>query len=256
MSYPPVKYPDAENHRLVEMQDRLGRHLDSAEAAGAQFEALWKRLHADPEKLMAKAEGLLEAHGVPREDEAPARVEPAKAPTWADFDANGHYKTTGPAPAAAPAVDDVEQSVREAMQLGAAVMAAKTKAPKAEGVPEAKPAPAANRPPRFWIPDAVFDQGLSPQEFVVYAYLCRRAGKSRRCWPSVTTITKVGRVNRHTAIAVLDALEMRGMVTSRKRFGKTSVYTLTAPETWRRSVVPGEALLSSASNRTTEAVLQ
>src|SRR5262249_4531237 len=90
---------------------------------------------------------------------------------------------------------------------------------KSEAVPESA---GKGGPPRFWIPDKALDQALTPHEFTVYAVLCRTAGKSRRCWPSITTIVRHGRMKRHTAVAALDALETRGMIECRKRFQKTS----------------------------------
>lgn len=108
---------------------------------------------------------------------------------------------------------------------------------------EQKPAGIAKgRPPRFWMPDAVFDQRLTPHELAVYAFLCRTAGKSRRCWPSITTLARRCRMKRDTVIAAIDTLEADGMVECRKRFQKTPIYTLTLPGNWR-PVVPNEGLL-------------
>src|SRR5262249_53010271 len=110
---------------------------------------------------------------------------------------------------------------------------------KSEAVPESA---GKGGPPRFWIPDKALDQALTPHEFTVYAVLCRTAGKSRRCWPSITTIVRHGPMKRRAAVAARGALETRGMIECRKRFQKTSVYTLTTPDHWH-AVVPKEALL-------------
>src|SRR5262249_1393994 len=105
--------------------------------------------------------------------------------------------------------------------------------------PEPQATPAQRSPKgssnRFWMPDAIFDQRLSPQVLAIYAYLCRRAGRSRVCWPSVLTIAKTCRVKRDTAIAALDELEARTMVRGRKRYHDTTVYTITLPEEWKPS---------------------
>jgi hypothetical protein len=144
------------------------------------------------------------------------------------------------------------QAVRDRLQ-GPAPTSEPPAAPAPEPQPEhqaQQPAqPTKGRPARFWMPDAIFEQGLTPHELSVYALLARTAGKSRRCWPAIMTIAKLCRMKRDTAISSLDALEGRSMVEGRKRFGKTSVYTLTLPEQWRQKSPNGDNC-SSPSNGT------
>jgi Helix-turn-helix domain len=109
--------------------------------------------------------------------------------------------------------------------------------PTAPAVREAEPITSAGRPPRFWVPDAVFDQGLTAIEFKVYAYLCRRAGKSRVAWPKLSTMARECGMYRETVSAAVSGLLRLNMLTRRRRdFGKPNLYRLLPPDEWKRPV--------------------
>jgi len=159
--------------------------------------------YPETERPQALEKMLAEAPTAPPEIELP--------PGWAPTPALPPMPTPAEAPAWRPA---------EAPEV---------EAPEAPTADQAK-----GRPPRFWMPDAMFDQGLDPHEFIVCAFLCRTAGKSRRCWPALATIAKACRMKRISVIRAVARLEERGMVTRQKRgFRGTNAYTLTPPEQWR-----------------------
>ena len=107
---------------------------------------------------------------------------------------------------------------------------------------------------RFWI-DAVFEQGLSSQAFMVYVYLQRRAGKSRTAWPKLSTIANDCRLDRKTVVsAVARLVELRMMTRKRAAFGKANRYLLLPPEEWRRAFGPSDGSTDASLIRPVERV--
>ena len=103
------------------------------------------------------------------------------------------------------------------------------------------PAPVKKLEPgrRFWLPNDVFAMRLSRPEFVLYAYLARRAGKSGVAWPGQELIVTKCRMDPKTVTAAIKGLEDKGLLGCRRgSFGRSSQYRLTDPKGW---VLPGGA---------------
>jgi len=78
------------------------------------------------------------------------------------------------------------------------------------------------------------DYGLSKSEFRVYCHLARRAGEGS-AWPSVSTISKVCRLETKTVKRTLKDLVEYRLIGKQKRVGQTSVFKLLPIESWQPS---------------------
>lgn len=76
--------------------------------------------------------------------------------------------------------------------------------------------------PYFTVPVDVFEQGLSPYELAVYAYLCRCADRENTAFPAVPTMAKKCGVSLSTARRALHGLEEKGLVTAKARYLTTA----------------------------------
>ena len=83
----------------------------------------------------------------------------------------------------------------------------------------------------FLLSNDIFDEALSPKEFVVFAYLKKCSNINRMSYPSRKNIAKNCNFNIRTIDAALDGLEYKGLVTISARYnahGQTSnLYTIT-----------------------------
>lgn len=87
----------------------------------------------------------------------------------------------------------------------------------------------------FWCDNALFEIGLSKYALVVYLYLCRRAGDSNSCWPSLKTISAATRCGRGIVIKAIKELKAAGLVESKPSLDEdgdrgSNVYTLFNPQ--------------------------
>jgi hypothetical protein len=87
----------------------------------------------------------------------------------------------------------------------------------------------------FWIDNIIFDMGLSKHALVVFFYLCRRAGDTNTCWPSLKTISKATKCSRGVVIQALKDLVKAKLVEPEKRRNEegdqdSNSYTLFNPE--------------------------
>lgn len=84
----------------------------------------------------------------------------------------------------------------------------------------------------IFIPAAVDEAGLTPQEFRIYVHLARLDGKGIE-FPSVENMARACRMNKDTVWAALKALGDRGLILRMSSAGKASKYQLTQPGSWR-----------------------
>ena len=65
----------------------------------------------------------------------------------------------------------------------------------------------------FYLPNEIFELGLSSSAFLVYSYLQRCAnGKTRQCYPSYETIGKVVGLSRNTVQRCVGELADKGLI--------------------------------------------
>lgn len=64
----------------------------------------------------------------------------------------------------------------------------------------------------FKTPNAIFECGLTPTEYMVYSYLVCRAGANEKCWPSVATIAKHCNVSVNTVRKAIRSLIEQGFI--------------------------------------------
>lgn len=65
----------------------------------------------------------------------------------------------------------------------------------------------------FYLPNAIFELGLSSSAFLVYSYLQRCAnGKTRQCYPSYDTIGKAVGLSRNTVQRCVGELADKGLI--------------------------------------------
>ena len=91
----------------------------------------------------------------------------------------------------------------------------------------------------FLLPNNVFLFGLTPSEFIVYAFLRRSADKNtHQCWPSFSTIGKYVCLSKSTVHACVDRLREKRFITTEptnrftadgKKLNGTLLYTVLSP---------------------------
>ena len=99
----------------------------------------------------------------------------------------------------------------------------------------------------FRLPSNIFDIGLSPIQFTIYAYLVSCAGNKGYCWPSLDTIRRRTGLSISTIQDHLKVLQQRQIISKSKRKTaaghRNNVYTLldlTNPEVYRDLTPPEE----------------
>lgn len=92
----------------------------------------------------------------------------------------------------------------------------------------------------FRLPNNVFDIGLTPIQFMIYAYLVSCAGSKGYCWPSQATISRKTGIGKTSVQDHLKVLQQRQLIAKSKHknmYGpKNNVYTLLSldnPEVYR-----------------------
>ena len=82
----------------------------------------------------------------------------------------------------------------------------------------------------FLLPNRIFDERLSPNEFIVYSFLVRAKDSAGQSFWSVPTIAKSCSMCASTCRKVLHSLESGGYITISKRFiggeQKSNLYTV------------------------------
>ncbi len=102
----------------------------------------------------------------------------------------------------------------------------------------------------FRLPNNIFDLGLTPIQFMLYAYLVCCAGSNGYCWPSQNTISAKTGIGTTSVQDHLKVLEKRQIIEISKRRSRSghwnNEYTLLSldnPEVYRdlcRTDVPEE----------------
>ena len=82
----------------------------------------------------------------------------------------------------------------------------------------------------FLLPNRIFDERLSPNEFIVYSFLVRAKDSAGQSFWSVPMIAKSCSMRASTCRKVLHSLENSGYITISKRFiggeQKSNLYTV------------------------------
>ena len=107
------------------------------------------------------------------------------------------------------------------------------------------------QPPReqfFRLPNNIFDLGLTPIQFLIYAYLVCCAGSKGHCWPSQVTISRKTGIGKTSVQEHLGILEKRKIIEKSKHGNlngrRNNIYTLLSldnPEVYR-DLTPKEEL--------------
>ena len=99
----------------------------------------------------------------------------------------------------------------------------------------------------FRLPNNIFDIGLSPIQFTIYAYLVSCAGNKGYCWPSMERIARKIGAEKTSVQDHLKVLQQRQIISKSKRKTaaghRNNVYTLldlTNPEVYRDLIPPEE----------------
>lgn len=92
----------------------------------------------------------------------------------------------------------------------------------------------------FRLPNKIFDVGLTPIQFTIYAYLVCCSGSKGYCWPSQATISRKTGIGKTSVQEHLKVLLQRQIIQKSKHEGiyghKNNVYTLLSlsnPEVYR-----------------------
>ncbi len=91
----------------------------------------------------------------------------------------------------------------------------------------------------FRLPNNIFDLGLAPIQFMLYAYLVCCAGSKGYCWSSQNTIsakTGIGTTSVHDHLKVLEKRQIIGIGKRRRSGHWNNEYTLLSldnPEVYR-----------------------
>lgn len=100
----------------------------------------------------------------------------------------------------------------------------------------------------FRLPNNIFDLGLTPIQFMIYAYLVSCSGNKGYCWPSQATISRKTGIGKTSVQEHLSILEKRKIIEKGKHSGmnghRNNVYTLLSldnPEVYR-DLAPAEEL--------------
>lgn len=70
----------------------------------------------------------------------------------------------------------------------------------------------------FLLPNTIFDEGLTPMEFVVYSFFISRKDSVNECWYSVEHIAEYCNISVNTARRALHWLEENGYIEIKKSF--------------------------------------
>lgn len=70
----------------------------------------------------------------------------------------------------------------------------------------------------FTLPNKIFDEGLTPMEFVVYSFLIRAKDKRGQSYYSVPNIAKTCGIGETSCRKVLNNLQDKGYINISKRF--------------------------------------
>ena len=99
----------------------------------------------------------------------------------------------------------------------------------------------------FRLPNNIFDVGLSPIQFTIYAYLVSCAGSKGYCWPSQAKISRMTGIGKTSVQEHLKVLQQRQIISKSKRKTaaghRNNVYTLldlNNPEVYRDLTSPEE----------------
>lgn len=65
----------------------------------------------------------------------------------------------------------------------------------------------------FWCENAIFEMDLSKHALLTYLFLCRKAGDTGSCWPSIQAIADATHCGRSTVAEAITELEVAGLVT-------------------------------------------
>lgn len=77
----------------------------------------------------------------------------------------------------------------------------------------------------FILPNCIFEERLTPNEFIIYSYLLRCKDNSNRCFPSRSTIAKNCCLSVCTVDRYLQKLIDRGLVEKTQRYGDNQQYS-------------------------------
>jgi len=78
------------------------------------------------------------------------------------------------------------------------------------------------------------DMKLTPNEFRAYAHLARRTNKMTKCsWSCVRTMSETCMMSQDAMRYALKCLDLFKMVRRVERDGRSTLYILTKPETWK-----------------------
>ena len=99
----------------------------------------------------------------------------------------------------------------------------------------------------FRLPNNIFDLGLTPIQFAIYAYLVSCAGNKGYCWPSMDRIARKIGAGKTAVQEHLNVLQQRKIISKSKRTTasghQNNVYTLLSldnPEVYRNLTPPQE----------------
>ena len=74
----------------------------------------------------------------------------------------------------------------------------------------------------FVMENRIFEAGLDPFEFTIYAYLKMRADRrTKTCFPSVITMAQDCGISESKVRRVISSLEEKGLITRQNRFAKS-----------------------------------
>ena len=103
----------------------------------------------------------------------------------------------------------------------------------------------------FRLPNNIFDLGLTPIQFVAYAYLVSCAGSKGYCWPSIEKIARKIGAGKTATQEHLNVLQRRQIIAKSKRKTMSghlnNVYTLLSlenPKVYRDQTPPEELPLN------------
>jgi len=93
----------------------------------------------------------------------------------------------------------------------------------------------------FNIPSTIFQANLSRNAILVYVALASFTNReSNRCYPSVSTLSKMVRLDRKYIYKAINELVNAGLLIVEKRKGRTNIYELIPPKTLEKSAIKGK----------------
>jgi hypothetical protein len=85
----------------------------------------------------------------------------------------------------------------------------------------------------FVIINTALITALTPNEFIVYAQIKKRAGNDGECWESLEHMAQEVGMGKTTLRLALKGIARKNLVRKERQPGKTDLYSLTAPSEWR-----------------------